>query len=232
MSGWRLAALMFNILNVRSGSEDRTSKARIRDAAIARFPAEGLNGTTVRAIALDVGVSPSLVIHHFGSKEGLHRACDEYVVHSIMDIKREALESGSYGHPGDISAMYQLASPALRYLAWTLGTGGETANRVFDEMLDDATGLLVRGSESGLIDEIHDDPRKQAAVLVAMQLGGLVLHDHLSRAFGADMLTAQGLLAAAPYSLQIFSGDLFNQDVIGLTRVALSELNQDTEIRK
>jgi len=216
---------------VRSVVEDTTSKARIRDAAIARFPADGLNGTTVRAIARDVGVSPGLVIHHFGSKEGLHRACDEYVVHSIMEIKSEALETGSYGHSGDIDAIYQLASPALRYLAWTLGTGGETANRVFDQMLDDATRLLLGGRESGLIDEIHENPRKQAAVLVVMQLGGLVLHDHLSRVFGADMLTAEGLLAAAPYSLQIFSGDLFNQDVIGQTREALSELNQDTETR-
>ena len=58
-------------------SDDLTTSARIRDAAIAQFGAHGFN-TGVRAIATAAGVSPGLVIHHFGSKDGLRKACDEY----------------------------------------------------------------------------------------------------------------------------------------------------------
>ena len=76
--------------------EDRTTQAKIRDAAIARFPVDGLNGTTVRAIAKDAGVSPALVIHHFGSKDGLHRACDEHVVRLMMEMKAESIKDGTY----------------------------------------------------------------------------------------------------------------------------------------
>src|SRR3712207_8086528 len=51
-----------------SADDDLTGRARIRDAAIRRFAVDGF-GTSVRAIAADAGVSPGLVIHHFGSKE-------------------------------------------------------------------------------------------------------------------------------------------------------------------
>src|SRR5690606_20135242 len=44
--------------------------ARIRDAAIVEFAAHGFTKSTVRAIAESAGVSPGLVIHHFGSKDG------------------------------------------------------------------------------------------------------------------------------------------------------------------
>ena len=65
---------------------DLTSQARIRDAALVRFGADGFAGTSVRSIAADAGVSPALVLHHFGSKEGLRTACDEHVVGFFEDI--------------------------------------------------------------------------------------------------------------------------------------------------
>lgn len=210
-------------------ADDKTAQAKIRDAAIARFPRDGLNGTTVRAIAKDAGVSPGLVIHHFGSKAGLHRACDEHVVHLIAEMKREALATGSYRSGNAIAELYTMSVPAIRYIAWTLATGNETASRIFDELLDEAVELLEAGKDAGTIGEIYGDPRKQAAVLVSMQFAGLVFHDHLTRAFGLDMLSSEGLTAAAPYTLQIFSGDLFNQDVIAETRTALKQLELNQE---
>jgi TetR/AcrR family transcriptional regulator, regulator of cefoperazone and chloramphenicol sensitivity len=84
------------MLHVRSVVQDLTTQARIRDAAIERLPKDRFAGTTVRAVAADAGVSPALVLHHFGSKEGLHRACDEYVVHMTMEMRRESIETGMY----------------------------------------------------------------------------------------------------------------------------------------
>lgn len=217
---------------MRSGSEDLTTWARIRDVAIERFPEDGFAGTTVRAIAKGAGVSPALVLHHFGSKEGLHRACDEYVVHMTMEMKRDAIETGMYRKSGAIAAAYQLAEPTLRYLAWTLGTGTETAARIFGDFVDEVTVQLVEGQKLGLINEYYGDPREQAAVLVAMQLGGLLLHDHLTRAFGVDMLTAEGLMASAPYTLQIFSGDLFDREIMAQTKQSIEQLQPTRDIEQ
>jgi AcrR family transcriptional regulator len=217
--------------SIRTGPEveDRTTQAKIRDAAIARFPVDGLNGTTVRAIAKDAGVSPALVIHHFGSKDGLHRACDEHVVRLMMEMKAESIKDGTYRQSSATAAAYRMAEGPLRYLAWTLGTGTETASRIFDDLLDEATELLVESKGATLTGEIYGDPRKQAAVLVSMQMSSLILHDHLTRAFDVDTLTADGLMAMAPYALQIYSGELFDQDVIAQTREALTRLETAQE---
>jgi AcrR family transcriptional regulator len=49
----------------------------ILDAAIELFSAHGYRGTGIAAIAERAGITPSGVLHHFGSKEGLLRAVVE-----------------------------------------------------------------------------------------------------------------------------------------------------------
>lgn len=225
---------MYMMLNVRSVSEqepnpdDLTLRAQIRDAAIARFPQDGFKGTTVRSIATDVGASPGLVVHHFGSKDGLRRVCDQYVIAKLGETKREAMRDGSYGDSGAIATAYQLVAPHLRYLAWTLADGGEASSSIFDQLLEDIIEQLEVGQETGLVNPI-DDVRSQAAVLAVMQLGPLVLHDHFSRAMGVDTLSTEGLIASAPHALRLFSGELFNHNVMTEAAKALDELQPHHE---
>lgn len=49
----------------------------IIQAAIRLFGEHGIRGTSLREVAKAAGVSPALVVHHFGSKEGLVAAVDE-----------------------------------------------------------------------------------------------------------------------------------------------------------
>ena len=76
-------------MNVRS-DDDLTARARIRDAAVARFGRDGF-GVGVRAIAADAGVSAALVIHHFGSKDGLRAECDAFVLDAVRqrEVRRD-----------------------------------------------------------------------------------------------------------------------------------------------
>ncbi|NLG21793.1 MAG: helix-turn-helix transcriptional regulator, partial [Actinomycetales bacterium] len=60
-------------------SDNRTGSQRILEAAINLFGRNGVKGTSMRAIAEEAGVSQALVVHHFGSKDGLQRACDHHV---------------------------------------------------------------------------------------------------------------------------------------------------------
>ncbi len=55
------------------------------DAAIELFARQGVRGTGVAAIAERVGTTPSALIHHFGSKDGLVRAV-------LEEADRRALE--------------------------------------------------------------------------------------------------------------------------------------------
>ena len=78
-------------------ADDLTAAARIRDAAIEQFGEHGF-GVGLRAIAEAAGVSAALVIHHFGSKEGLRKACDDYVAEEIRSSKSRSAADPRPGH--------------------------------------------------------------------------------------------------------------------------------------
>ena len=108
--------------------DDRSTPARIRDAAITCFASEGVAATSVRAIAAEAGVSAGLVIHHFGSKDELRVACDEHVAHLIRDVKGSAMAAGAGLDP--LQAMRSFSGPPLvRYLAKTLIDGSPPCGR-------------------------------------------------------------------------------------------------------
>jgi AcrR family transcriptional regulator len=186
-------------------AEDLTTKARIRDAALARFPADGFGATTIRAVAADAGVSPGLVLHHFGSKEGLREACDRYVVGRFRETKRAALEEGNLADPGFAAAAFRLSAPIMRYLAWALARGHVAADELFDEMLEEATAVSRLAVERGVVVDSPDLARR-TALQAAMQLGMVVLHRHLHRNLGFDPLSPEGIASITPTLLEIFAG--------------------------
>src|SRR5256885_15442107 len=55
------------------------ARAVIRGEALRLFAEYGPDAVTVRQIAAAAEVSPGLVVHHFGSKDGLRQAVDEQV---------------------------------------------------------------------------------------------------------------------------------------------------------
>jgi AcrR family transcriptional regulator len=172
--------------NDASAEADLTARARIRDAAIARFAADGVSGTSVRAIAGDAGVSAALVIHHFGSKDALRVACDQHVAALIRDRKRAAMNAGPGLDP--LAALREAGEgPAvLRYLATTLVDGSPHVAELLDEMIDDAVGYMEEGVANGTL-RPTEDPRGRAVVLTIWSLGALALHEHIERLLGVDL---------------------------------------------
>lgn len=167
--------------------EDRTARARIRDAAIAQFAERGVAATSVKTIAGEVGVSPALVFHHFGSKEGLRTACDEHVVAIVEEQKRSALRSGpSLDVLGALRAQAQ-GPPVLRYLGRMLADGSSPrAAELIDGMVDIGVAAFEEGVRSGVLEPV-ERPRDLNAVLALWSLGLLVLHEHAERLLGVDI---------------------------------------------
>jgi AcrR family transcriptional regulator len=64
----------------RSGRRAGGTGTREQILAVARlaFPANGYAGTSLRGIARDAGVDPSLIVQYFGSKAGLFAAAAEW----------------------------------------------------------------------------------------------------------------------------------------------------------
>jgi TetR/AcrR family transcriptional regulator, regulator of cefoperazone and chloramphenicol sensitivity len=188
--------------------DDMTAVARIRDVALERFPLDGFEKTTIRVIAEDAGVSPALVVHHFGSKEGLRSACDAHVIERIRTVKSDAIEGDKLGDSATMSASLQMAGPLMRYLGWALTSGSEAAARVFDEMIEETVALSELAAKHGAM-QPSPDPRARAAVQLAMQFGALTMNDHVGRALGVDPLSTEGVMRIARASLELFSGAMF-----------------------
>ncbi len=170
-----------------SGSEpDLTGRARIRDAAIVRFAADGVAGTSVRAIAEEAGVSPPLVMHHFGSKDRLRVACDEHVAALVREQKHAAMAAGGGLDPLAALRAYEGGPPLLGYLARTLIDGSPHVAELVDEMVADAVGYMAEGEAAGILMPT-EDPEGRAAVLTLWSLGALVLGEHAQRLLGVDL---------------------------------------------
>jgi AcrR family transcriptional regulator len=206
---------------------DRTARARIRDAALERFAAHGVAGTSLKAIAEDAGVSPPLVVHHFGSKDGLRRACDEYAAATIREQKHAAMAEGLRTDPLASLRRLEQGPPVLRYLARTLGDGSPQVVELLDEMVDDAVGYMEEGVRTGAL-KPTERPRERAIVLVVWSLGALTLHEHIERLLGVDITANSEDLAA--YVLpagEILAHGVLAEDAYERVREALAHEKDD-----
>ena len=174
-------------------SEDLTARARIRDAAIARFGRDGFRAP-VRAIAEDAGVSAALVIHHFGSKDALRAECDEHILTVIREQKSAAVSMASPADTIGLLASVQEYAPLFAYMVRSLLDGGALAAHFVDGLVSDAEAYLDAGVEAGTIRESLDPPGR-ARQVAATQVGLLVL-SHLDSAVGRGVAPTESPAAA------------------------------------
>lgn len=167
--------------------DDRTARARIRDAAIERFAVHGVAAANLKDIAADAGVSTPLVIHHFGSKDGLRAACDEYVVSMIREQKSEAMAAGRNLDPFQVLRAAYEGTPILRYLAKRIADSSPHVDELIDELIEDSLVYTAQGVENGILTPT-ENPRERVIVLTLWQLGTLVLHEQLKRLLNVDLI--------------------------------------------
>jgi len=153
-------------------SADLTAAARIRDAAIEQFGENGFD-TGLRAIAEAAGVSAALVIHHFGSKENLRKACDDYIAEEVRSGKSEAMRSTDPATWFAQMAEIESYAPLMAYLVRSMQASGELAKALWQKMIDDAEAYLDDGVRTGLLKPSRD-PRARAKYL-SMTGGGAFL---------------------------------------------------------
>ncbi len=155
-------------------SADLTAAARIRDAAIEQFGERGFD-VGLRAIAEAAGVSAALVIHHFGSKDGLRKACDDYVAEEIRGTKSEALQSNDPATWFAQLAEIEEYAPLMAYLVRSMQTGGDLAKMLWQRMIDNAEEYMEEGVRAGTIKPSRD-PHARARYLGITGGGGFLLY--------------------------------------------------------
>lgn len=150
-----------------------TTRERIRDAAVARYARDGF-GVGLRAIAEDAGVSAALIIHHFGSKDGLREACDEHVLRTIAEAETTTMVGTSPDQVFMAMASLEEWGAVTGYALRSLQAGGALAQSFLGRFITDAEAYLAAGVAAGTIQPTRDE-KGRARFLTMVGFGALLL---------------------------------------------------------
>ncbi len=168
---------------------DLTAAARIRDAAIDVFGRRGFEAASIREIAREAGVSPALVMHHYGSKEMLRERCDEYLISEGLRLKSE-MDVDDGAQVSDLIRSFPPHHPWMVYISRIMLDGGPAGAALWDRFRDEAaTALETRNHQIALREGI--DAEAATAVATAIGLIPLVFQSHLARSLGSDRLDGE-----------------------------------------
>jgi AcrR family transcriptional regulator len=181
---------------------DLTARASIRNAALRLFADRGPDAVTVREIATQAGVSPALILHHFGSKDGLRAEVDAFAAEAFdaifeampPDRLAEVLTGG--GPPGSLAEAFAQGfppgSPLPAYLRRMLLTNDPAGAALFGRWYAATRRLLDVMVEMGVARPAQD-PEIRAAFFLINDLALILLRNQVALAIGADPLTPEGL---------------------------------------
>lgn len=188
--------------------DDRTSRARLRDAAIGLVAEGGTKALSARAVAERAELSQGLIRHHFGSMAKLLHACDEHVAATIREGKEEAVNASPGFDPlGSLKA--EGREFVVGYLAARLSEDSAHLDELVDTLIDDATGYITQAVAAGLMKPTRDE-RERAAALTIYSLGAIVMHRHVRRHLGVNLASTDlpgqpGYLPYARLQLETFA---------------------------
>lgn len=201
--------------------EDLTARARIRDAALHLFAERGPEAATIRDIAARAGVSLGLVRHHFGSKEELRAACDEYVLAQSRRILAESTGPDGQPSPGFLPATHPMLVLLGQYLARSMADGSPAATALFNDLVAMAEQWIERTAPAR-----YEDPRAVAVLMTAMQLGPLLMHAQVSAALGVDLLSPAGHIRSTKAFIDIYSRPGLSEDSAKAAKAAYDQLGE------
>lgn len=201
---------------MRSTHDDRTTRAIIRDEALRLFAEHGPEAVSVRQIAAAAGVSPGLVVHHFGSKEGLRHVVDQHVL-DTFDAMFGEMAGPRAGELYDSAATGSLVemmlthlppdSPVPGYLRHLVLGGSEAGRELFARLHGISLGVLETLAGAGVASP-GADPAVRAAFLMANDLAVLLLRDQLTAVLGVDPLSAEGMTRWGAEVLAVYAAGL------------------------
>jgi len=185
--------------------ESESGATRLRDAALVLFGEHGYEGTSVRAIAERAGVTAGLVLHHYGSKQGLREAVDQYVLESVRNAWTELADiSEGTDHLAlrqrGFQVLFQQHPYMGRYLRRALLESSEASVAFFDGLMDLSRTLVESLRAAGLA-QPSADPDAQVLLSMVVGLMPVLLPRHIERNLGISLRSDEGVRrwAAAEY---------------------------------
>ncbi|HVV21809.1 MAG TPA: TetR family transcriptional regulator [Pseudonocardiaceae bacterium] len=195
---------------------DLTAKANIRNAALRLFAERGPDAVTMREIATAAGVSPALVVHHFGSKDGLRAAVDDYAAQAFdalfsmddQDLAKALTEDNWVSVAEMFARAFPHGSPLPAYLRRLLLVNDPAGAALFGRWYALTRRLLDSMTELGVA-RPGEDPAVRAAFLLVNDLALVLLRNQVAAAIGVDPLTPAGISRWAREATAVYTQGAF-----------------------
>jgi AcrR family transcriptional regulator len=180
----------------QGGPRSAPTRRAILAAARQRFAEHGYERATIRAIAADAGIDPSMVMRYFGSKEQLFAAA------AHLDLRLPDLRAVPRDRVGSTLARHMVAlwdsaagtEDALLFLFRSALTHEAAADRLRRQVFRDQVAPHIA-------DVVPDQPERRAG-LVATQVLGVVLCRYVLRLPPVAEADADSLAADLAPTLQ------------------------------
>lgn len=206
--------------------DDLTTRARIRNSAIEVIGTHGFERASMRMIAQAAEVSPALIVHHFGDKNGLRTVCNAHVSAMFTD-EQEGADGTSRTIETIQAALADLDQygPALAYLAQMLSGDSGAADELFDDILHGTLHTIREQEASGVIHP-QRDLESTALLLTLFGLAPVILRRQFARALGEDELTPAGIARITIPMLELFTQGFYRDDaILQATKSAMGQQN-------
>ncbi|MEA2754656.1 MAG: hypothetical protein QOJ54_945 [Aliidongia sp.] len=199
---------------IRRTAED--ARRQILDAAEARMAQTGPAGIRLQDVAADLGISHPVILHHFGSREGLIRALTNRAMVELKDKLMLALHAAEVKTENILGEVFNAFRGGLaQRLAWlaVAGTGEDHAQQdmVTLEIVRTVHEMRMTVAPPGVaIDE--KDTKSIVYLVTATAFGDAI--------FGAQLRKRAGLPegAAASSAFQLWFAELLRRHLDEIAR--------------
>ena len=184
------------------------TRAQLIEVATSAFARDGIAATSLRAIAKEAGVSPALVVHHFGSREKLIEDCIIKALGLWVSEKQEfvdvSLSTALTKWQGSIAEH----GVKLQFFRQVLIAGGESANILFSRMVKEAEMMIQAQIDKGQMRKAENLP--DLALLMTLHgLAPLIMQDQVNNHLGGSFLEPELGSRLAGANLEIYRRGIY-----------------------
>jgi AcrR family transcriptional regulator len=184
------------------------TRAQLIEVATSAFARDGIATTSLRAVAKEAGVSPALVVHHFGSREKLIEDCIIKALGLWVSEKQEfvdvSLSTALTKWQGSVAEH----GVKLQFFRQVLIAGGEPANILFSRMVKEAEMMIQAQIDKGQMRKAENLP--DLALLMTLHgLAPLIMQDQVNSHLGGSFLEPELGSRLAGANLEIYRRGIY-----------------------
>ncbi|MBC8071063.1 MAG: TetR/AcrR family transcriptional regulator [Deltaproteobacteria bacterium] len=174
---------------------------RIVHAARARFLTEGVDGSSLRAIAKDAGTNVGMIYYYFPTKDDLFLAVVDNVYTALLDDLTVALSPEHDVRERfqrvyrRIASLSDVEFDVIRIVVREALVSSSRLQRLFERFTQGHVPMLLRALQEGLGDGTFDGQRPLPAVFAALA-STAIFPQLILRRIVADLPTIAGIVPA------------------------------------